>query len=77
MIGSSSDQLSQIIPKKVKFEISYNLESATKSAYKEVLKKQSGCMLLSPGCSSQDQFIDYQERGHKFTKIVNNLVVKC
>ena len=77
LIGSSSDQLSQIIPKKVKFEVSYNLESATKSAYKEVLKSQRGCILLSPGCSSQDQFIDYQERGNKFTKIVNNLVVKC
>ena len=77
LIGSSSDQLSQIMPKKVKFEVSHNLESATKSAYKEVLKSQSGCILLSPGCSSQDQFIDYQERGNQFTKIVNNLLVKC
>ena len=77
LIGSSSDQLSQIIPKKVKFEVSHNLENATKSAYTEVLKNQKGCILLSPGCSSQDQFIDYQERGNKFTKIVNNLVVKC
>ena len=77
LIGSSSDQLSQIIPKKVKFEVSHNLENATKSAYAEVLKSQKGCILLSPGCSSQDQFIDYQERGNKFTKIVNNLVVKC
>ena len=66
-----------IIPKSINFEVSYNLENATRSAYEEALKDQKGCVLLSPGCSSQDEFNDYQDRGNMFTKIVNNLEVEC
>ena len=77
LIGSSSKQISKIIPKNINFEVSYNLENATISAYEEALKDQKGCVLLSPGCSSQDEFNDYQDRGNMFTKIVNNLEVKC
>ncbi|MEC9074583.1 MAG: UDP-N-acetylmuramoyl-L-alanine--D-glutamate ligase [Pseudomonadota bacterium] len=77
LIGSSSKQISKIIPKNINFEVSYNLENATRSAYEEALKDQKGCVLLSPGCSSQDEFNDYQDRGNMFTKIVNNLEVKC
>ena len=63
--------------KNINFEVSYNLENATRSAYEEALKDQKGCVLLSPGCSSQDEFNDYQDRGNMFTKIVNNLEVEC
>ena len=76
-IGSSSDQLSKIAPKDLDFEVSRNLEHATKSAYIEALKNKKGCVLLSPGCSSLDEYNNFQERGDDFAKIVNNLDIKC
>jgi UDP-N-acetylmuramoylalanine--D-glutamate ligase len=30
-------------------------------------------ILLSPGCSSQDMFRDFEERGDYFKKLVNQL----
>ena len=75
--NNKASGLSPSIPKNINFEVSCNLENATRSAYEEALKDQKGCVLLSPGCSSQDEFNDYQDRGNMFTKIVNNLEVKC
>jgi len=76
-IGSSSNQLSKIAPEDLDFEVSGNLECATKSAYLAALKNKKGCILLSPGCSSLDEYRNFQERGNVFKKIINNLGIKC
>ena len=77
LIGSSTKKLSKIIPQGVEFDISGSLEKATISAYMDALKNQKVCVLLSPGCSSQDDFLNYQERGKKFANIINNLELIC
>ena len=45
--------------------------------YIEALKNKKGCVLLSPGCSSLDEYTNFLERGDDFAKIVNNLDIKC
>ena len=76
-IGSSSDELEKIVPDQLEYELSKDLERATKSAYNDAKANKRGVILLSPGCSSLDQFKDFNERGDVFIKAVNNLVKEC
>lgn len=48
--------------------IATNMESAVKLAYSDA--KKGDCILLSPACSSFDEFNGYEERGEKFVGIV-------
>ena len=76
-IGSSSYELEKIAPDQLEYELSKDLERATKSAYNDAKANKRGVILLSPGCSSLDQFKDFNERGDVFIKAVNNLVKEC
>ncbi len=53
------------------FCVATNLFSAVKLAYNEA--KEGECVLLSPACSSFDEFSGFEERGEKFCQIVGGL----
>ena len=58
-------------------EISVNLENAVKEIFSELKNnKFKSTILLSPGCSSFDQFIDFEDRGNQFKKIIMNEMIK-
>jgi len=46
-----------------------NLKNAVDTAMKDAVK--GDIVLLSPACSSFDQFKDYEERGRIFKQLVN------
>jgi UDP-N-acetylmuramoylalanine--D-glutamate ligase len=50
-----------------------DLETAVKRAYK--MSSSGDIVLLSPGCSSFDQFRNFEHRGNTYKKIVQNLVL--
>ena len=50
--------------------VATNLYSASLLAYSEAEEGQS--VLLSPACSSFDEFSGFEERGEKFIEYVNN-----
>ena len=47
-----------------------DLKDASSNAYNDA--RSGDIVLLSPGCSSYDQFTSYIERGNYFKKIVND-----
>ena len=57
-----------------RFDIYSSLEDATKGAFFHA--RESEVVLLSPGCSSFDRFNNFEERGERFTEIVNGLSKK-
>lgn len=61
------DQLKAHVP----CEKVINLQQAVSFAYESA--KSGDVVLLSPGCSSFDEFKDYQDRGEKFCQNVHNL----
>jgi len=56
----------------VRHTIASNLSEATRDALR--LVSSGGAVLLSPGCSSFDEFADYQERGAVFKRYVREEV---
>ncbi len=52
-------------------ELFNSLEDATQKAYHEA--QEGECVLLSPACASWDMFESYEQRGHLFKEIINQL----
>ncbi len=51
------------------------LDEATKKAFSDALKLNKNInILLSPACSSFDQFVDFIDRGEQFSKIVKKCI---
>ena len=51
------------------------LEESTKKAFSDALRLGKNInILLSPACSSFDQFIDFKDRGEQFSKIVKKYI---
>jgi len=69
--GESANEITTQIRDAVRLEVSTSLEDAVVLAHK--LASFGDVVLLSPGCASFDEFIDYKERGLKFKSIVKEL----
>ena len=69
LIGKSAEKFAKIMHKLgVQYSISETLENALREIYKKQIKH--GTVLLSPGCSSFDQWNNFKERGNVFKDLV-------
>jgi UDP-N-acetylmuramoylalanine--D-glutamate ligase len=77
LIGSAASEIKKLSPRDKKPSIYRNLKDATEAAFKAAKKNKKGSILLSPGCSSHDQFRNYEDRGSFFIKIISSLTSKA
>ena len=75
IIGKYSNIIFNEINKKIDSEICIDLKIAIKKIFNDIKSdKNKQTILLSPGCSSYDQYDNFEQRGKKFKKeIINNL----
>ena len=71
VIGAASKRIAQELKGTVELEEAGDLETATRTAFSRA--RPSEVVLLSPACSSYDQFQDFEERGRKFKALVEQL----
>jgi UDP-N-acetylmuramoylalanine--D-glutamate ligase len=71
VIGAASKRIAQELNGAVDLEEVGDLETATRTAFSRA--RPSEVVLLSPACSSYDQFQDFEERGRKFKMLVEEL----
>ena len=74
--GKDNLFFSKILSKKIKYEISKNLDKALLLVFKELKKNplEKKIILFSPSAASFDQFSNFEERGRYFNKIVKNYI---
>ena len=71
LIGETKNKFREVLNGSFSYEEAENMEDAVERAMK---KARSGdIVLLSPGCSSFDMFVDFNDRGNQFKKIVSRL----
>ena len=71
LIGETKDKFREILNGSFSYEDAESMEDAVERAMK---KARSGdIVLLSPGCSSFDMFVDFNDRGNQFKEIVSRL----
>jgi len=72
LIGAAAESFASVL---VKHDVPYTIATTLVNAV-SIIKSQnieSGNVLLSPACSSFDQWKDYQERGDTFIKLVQSI----
>ena len=74
LIGEAKEKIASDLGGEFPIEMAFSLEDAVNKAYVCALPGYS--ILFSPMCSSFDMFIDYQDRGRVFKKIVSELALK-
>ena len=73
IIGESSDFIYKQLKNLIDSKISLNLENAVSEIFFELREsKIKSTILFSPGCSSFDQFKNFEDRGNKFKKMIIN-----
>ena len=74
--GKDNLFFSKILSKKIKYEISKNLDKSLLLVFKELKKNplEKKIILFSPSAASFDQFSNFEERGRYFNKIVKNYI---
>jgi UDP-N-acetylmuramoylalanine--D-glutamate ligase len=82
LIGSCAGKISKELQeynnkntKKIKYFLCGSLEKAVELLTQEAQKVENSSILLSPFCKSFDQFKNFEERGEKFKKYVEALVI--
>jgi len=74
LIGESTEAFANVMGNKVDCMKCYNLENAFKLAFEEAINsKEKVTILLSPACSSFDQWKNFEERGDTFCTMFENL----
>lgn len=73
LFGSAKEKLAKTMGKleALNFETYPSLERAIHEAFSDTIRGE--VVLLSPGCSSFDNFNNFKERGERFREIVNEL----
>jgi len=75
LIGEAAESFSKTLEGNIPYTISFNLENAVSEAAElSKLETEPCVVLLSPACSSFDQFSSFESRGEAFRKVVLNLV---
>jgi len=70
-IGKSSEKIHSQINKFIATNKNLNLEESLDQIFADIKNsKEKATILLSPGCSSYDQFKNFEERGNKFKLLV-------
>jgi len=73
-IGESMDKIARELKSDVPLTRCYTLDKAI--SYAAAHAQKGDVVLLSPACSSFDQFKDYEERGRVFKELVNKLCAR-
>ncbi len=77
IIGESSDFIYEQLNSSIDSKKSLNLADALKEIFIEVRRsKIKSTILFSPGCSSFDQFENFEDRGNKFKEFVMKEMIK-
>lgn len=72
LIGEAKEKINKAVGDVTNVVYSDSLKSAVVMARKN--SKRGDVVLLSPGCASFDMFMDFEDRGRQFKKIVRGLV---
>ena len=71
LIGAAAERIAMELAGTVDLVPAGDLETAVRRAFSRA--RPDDVILLSPACSSFDQFQDYEERGRRFKQIVEGL----
>jgi len=72
LIGEARDLIRRAFSGVIPVEDAVSLEDAVHKAF--AAASPGDCVLLSPMCSSYDMFLDYEDRGREFKRIVHDLL---
>ena len=69
LFGESKNKLNQLWQEQFPCQVMPDLKTIVSQAATDA--DQGDVILLSPGCASQDMFLNYADRGLKFTEEIN------